>query len=397
MTQPAITSDTSEIPLSVPQLFGNESAYIQQCLETNFVSSVGPFVGRFENEFAQFVGAPHAIACASGTAALHLALKVAGVGSGDEVLVSDFTFVATVNPITYLGAEPVLVDADPATWNMSAALVSEELDARARRGAAMPKAVLVAHILGLPADIAPIAAACERHGVTLIEDAAEALGASYSSGPFAGKQVGTVGLIGCYSFNGNKIITTGGGGMVTTADEKLAVRTKHLSTQAKLPGAEYMHDEIGFNYRLTNLAAALGVAQLEQLHRFIEIKRRIARRYDDALAYAPGVSLPPRPEWADPTMWLYSIMLDAERAAIDSRTLHRELAKRHIQTRPVWAPSHLMPFYRSARRIGGSFGETLFRDGISLPCSVGLTDAQQTAVIDALRELGVGAAVAANS
>ena len=372
------------IPLSIPLLAGNASLYLQECIETNFVSSVGPFVSRFEKEFAAFVGLPHAVACANGTAALHVALKVAGISPGDDVLVSDFTFIATVNPISYLGGRPILVDADLATWNMDPRLVEEELERRAHSGARMPKAILVAHVLGLPADIAPILETCAKHGVTLIEDAAEALGASYVSGPLAGRQVGTLGLLGCFSFNGNKIITSGGGGMIITADQVLENRAKHLTTQARLPGPEYFHDEIGFNYRLTNLNAALGVSQLENLGGFIEKKRAIAHRYDEAFVGVPGLSVPPRPKWAGPTMWLYSVLVDPEIAGINRRELHKKFMDLGIETRPVWAPSHLMPFYKDVPRLGGTVGERLFEQGLSLPCSVSLTLNQQDRVIETL-------------
>jgi len=375
------------IPLSIPSLEGMAARYLQECIETNFVSSVGPFVSRFEAEFAAYVGLPHAVACANGTAALHVALKVAGVSPGDDVLVSDFTFVATVNPITYLGARPVLVDADMATWNMDPRLVEEELDRRAHVGARMPKAILVAHVLGLPADMAPIREASAKHGVVLIEDAAEALGASYVSGPLAGRLAGTIGLLGCFSFNGNKIITTGGGGMITTADEALAKRARHLTTQARLPGPEYFHDEIGFNYRMTNLNAALGVAQLEKLGAFIQKKRAIAHRYEEAFGGMAGITGPPRPTWAGPTLWLYSIMVDPEIAGIDRKELFGKLCEKGIETRPVWAPSHLMPFYKDAPCLGGAVGERLFAQGLSLPCSTNLTELQLDRVIASVREI----------
>jgi len=248
----------------------------------------------------------------------------------------------------------------------------------------MPKAVLVAHILGLPANLAPIRTACERYGVLLIEDAAEALGASYIGGTLSGQQVGTVGELGCYSFNGNKIITSGGGGMVTTADPALAKRAKHLATQAKIPGPEYLHDEIGFNYRLTNIAAALGVAQLEQLKQFLKKKREIAHRYDEAFGNLPGITLPPRPEWATPSMWLYSLLVDETQCGIDRRLLHAKLEARGIQTRPVWAPAHLMPFYKDAPYLGSGVGETIFNQGLSLPCSVSLSESEQNTVIESV-------------
>ena len=380
-------SEPELVPLCIPSVVGKAADYLAECLETNFVSSVGPFVERFEQEFARWVGSDRAVACANGTAALHLALKVAGVEPGDEVWTSDFTFIATVNPITYLGATPLLVDADEATWNISAELVVGELERRATAGAPLPRAIVAAHILGLPVDLAPIAEACERHGVTLIEDAAEALGASYRAGPLAGRQVGTVGRLGCYSFNGNKIITTGGGGMIVTAEEPLARRAKHLSTQARLPGLEYRHDEIGYNYRLTNLAAALGVAQLELLGEFIRKKAAIAARYDEALDTLPGVTLPPRPSWAEPTMWLYSILIDPAVVGVDRRQLAAHLESRRIMSRPVWAPAHLMEFYNQAPRLGGEVGERLFAQGLSLPCSVSLSAADQGRVIEAVLEM----------
>ena len=384
-------SDAS-IPLSVPNLSGHERRYLQECLETNFVSSVGPFVSRFEEAFGRSVVAPHAVACASGTAAIHVALQVAGIGAGDEVLVSDFTFIATVNPILYVGARPVLVDADEATWNIDPVLVAEELDRRAARGLRQPKAVLAAHVLGLPAHLEPIAAACRRHGVQLLEDAAEALGAGYTAGALSGRQVGTIGRLGCFSFNGNKIMTTGGGGMIVTTDEALAGRAKHLTTQARLPGAEYLHDEVGYNYRLTNLAAALGLAQLEQLPAFVARKRAIAARYDAAFRDLPGITVPPRPSWAAPSFWLYSMLVDPAVAGTDRARMIDRLDAAGIQARPVWAPAHVMPFLKDVPRLGGDVGARLFARGLSLPCSTGLTDADQDRVIETVQaQVGVRA------
>lgn len=375
------------IPLAVPSLEGNAARYLQECLDTNFVSSVGPFVRRFEVEFASHIGTGHAVACSNGTAALHVALRIAGVGSGDDVLVSDFTFVATVNPIAYLGARPVLVDADVATWNISPVLLVDELDRRARAGSKMPAAVLVAHVLGMPADLAPIQEACTKHGVCLIEDAAEALGARYMAGPLDGRQVGTTGLMGCFSFNGNKIITSGGGGMIATQDPALAKRAKHLTTQARLPGPDYIHDEIGYNYRLTNLSAALGVAQLEKLNAFVARKRAIARRYDEAFGSIPGITLPPRPLWAEPTFWLYSILVDSSVTGIERHSIQEKLLEEGIETRSLWVPAHRMPFYKDAPCVGGPVGDMLSARGISLPCSVSLTETEQELVIEAFTEI----------
>jgi dTDP-4-amino-4,6-dideoxygalactose transaminase len=218
----------------------------------------------------------------------------------------------------------------------------------------------------------------------LIEDASEALGARWSQGRYAGRHIGTVGRIGCFSFNGNKIITTGGGGMITTDDAELARRAKHLTTQARLPGPEYRHDEVGYNYRLTNLAAALGVAQLEQLPGFIGDKLRIAARYDGAIAKIAGLTPPPRAAWASPTMWLYTMQIDAATYGCDRVALLERFAKQNIQTRPIWSPLHTMPMYRDAKRIGGDVADDIFARALSLPCSASLTDDQQRRVIDVL-------------
>lgn len=367
---------SERIPLSEPHLAGNERAYLNQCIDTNFVSSVGPFVDRFEREFAAYVGAKFAIACASGTAALHVAMRLIDLQPGDQVLVPSLTFIASVNPIAYERGTPVLVDSERETWNMDPALVVEYIESAARAGRRLPRAVEVVHVLGHAAHIEPILDVCAKHGVAVIEDAAEALGARYSGGRFDGRHVGTLGRIGCFSFNGNKIITTGGGGMITTDDPALARRAKHLTTQARLPGPAYQHDEIGYNYRLTNTAAALGVAQLEQLPAFLAAKHRIATRYDAAFAGHAHIELPPRTAWATPTFWLYSILLGRERDAT-----MQALAAERIDSRPIWTPIHTMPMYRDAPRIGGSIAVELAATALSIPCSVGLAAGDQDRVI----------------
>lgn len=371
------------IPLAEPAIGGNAARYLEECLATNFVSSVGPFVERFEREFAAAVGSRYAVACASGTAAIHLALRALDVGPGDEVLVSSLTFVASANPIAYERAIPVLVDSEPATMNLDPGLVVEELDRRARLGRSQPKAIEVVHLLGHPADLGPILEAAERHGVPVLEDASEALGATWTeaAGPrFAGRQVGSVGRVGAFSFNGNKLITTGGGGMVTTDDEALARRVRHLSTQARLPGRAYDHDEVGYNYRLTNVAAALGVAQLEELPALLAARRAIAGRYDAALT-DPGLrgSIEParRAPWADPSFWLYSALLAPELAERRDPLLEA-LGDERIEARPIWTPLHRTRLYADAPRLGsGAVADGLFARGLSLPSSSTLTpDAQ---------------------
>ncbi len=380
---------TERIPLAEPSIGGNAATYLQECLETNFVSSVGPFVTRFEREFAAVVGARFAVACASGTAAIHLALLALDVGMGDDVLVSTLTFVASVNPIAYVGAAPVVVDSETATYNLDPALVVNELERRARLGLRQPAAIEVVHLVGHPADIAPIIEAGSRHGVPVIEDASEALGATWTAGPYAGRHVGTLGRAGVFSFNGNKLITTGGGGMLITDDEALARRARHLSTQARLPGLAYDHDDVGYNYRLTNIAAALGVAQLEELPRLLDARRAMAARYDDALSGLPMLAAPKAP-WADPSYWLYTCRLDPSRTAVTRDALIAGLARLGIEARPIWTPIHETRLYADAARLGGEVASAIAATACSLPSSASLTPALQERVINRLGELLLG-------
>jgi dTDP-4-amino-4,6-dideoxygalactose transaminase len=375
---------SERVPLCEPQLTGNTRGYLDECLTSGFVSSVGPFVERFEAAFAARVGSRYAVACASGTAALHVACRLAEVERGDEVFVSTLTFIASANPILYQQATPVLIDAEPASWNLDVAAVIEELERRARAGQRQPRAIIAVHILGQPAYMAPLVEACQRHGVMLIEDAAEALGASYTAGPLGGKQVGAVGTLGCFSFNGNKIITAGGGGMITTDDPALARRARHLTTQARLPGAEYRHDEVGYNYRLTNLAAALGLAQLEQLDDFLARKQALAARYAAAFADRPGFTPPTPVPGAQPSHWLNAVAIDPARAGMDRTEAAQRLAAHHVESRPVWTPLHLQTPYRDAPRLGGTVAEQIFAQGLCLPSSVGLSPAAQDRVLASL-------------
>jgi dTDP-4-amino-4,6-dideoxygalactose transaminase len=375
--------DAERIPLAEPTIGGNAARYLAECLESNFVSSVGPFVGHFEREFAEFVGTRHAVACASGTAALHLAFHVLDVGPGDDVLVPSLTFVASANPIRYLGATPVLVDSEPSTLDIDPNLVSAELDRRARLGRRQPAAIEVVHLVGQPATIGPIVAAAERHGVPVVEDASEALGASWSGGPFDGRQVGSIGRIGCFSFNGNKLITTGGGGMLVTDDDALARRARHLSTQARLKGRAYDHDEVGYNYRLSNLGAALGVAQLEELPNLLVGRRRVAERYDAALGAIPGILPARRPSGTDPSFWLYTAHFEPDAPPRDA-VLDR-LGAAGIEARPIWTPLHEIALYAGVPRLGGDVADAIFRNAISLPSSSSLAGAAQDRVVAALR------------
>lgn len=373
----------TRIPLAEPSIGGNAAAYLEECLATNFVSSVGPFVERFEHEFADAVGARHAVACSSGTAAIHLALRVLDVGPGDDVLVADLTFVASINPITYVGARPILVDAEPATQNQDPALIVAELDRRAAAGERQPAAIELVHLVGHPAAIDEVTAAADRHGIPVVEDASEALGARYTDGAHAGRHVGTIGRLGAFSFNGNKLITTGGGGMIVTDDEALARRARHLSTQARLPGLAYDHDEVGYNYRLSNLAAALGLAQLEELDRLLTARRESAARYDAALAGIDGIHAAPRAPWADPSFWLYTAALDEPDPARRDRII-AALGAGGIEARPIWRPIHQTRLYADAARLGGDVADRIFASALCLPSSSSLGREDQERVIERL-------------
>ena len=376
-------SSRALIPLAEPSIGDLEFEYVADAVRSGFVSSVGAYVGRFEEEFAAAVGSRYAVACASGTAALHVALRIVGVGAGDEVAVSDFTFIGSVNPIAYQGGVPLFVDSERETWNLDADLLIEHLAERVTRGERLPKAVEVVHVLGQPARMEELLEFCARHGIAVVEDAAESLGAGWTTGALGGRHTGVAGTVGAFSFNGNKIATTGGGGMIVTDDADLARRARHLTTQAKLPDVGYLHDEVGYNYRLTNLSAALGVAQLERLPEFVRRKADIAARYDAALRDV-GVVLPPRRASDRATYWLYSVLMPDGATSADRDRLLEHLNGAGVQARALWRPLHLQPPFAGVRRLGGDVAEDLFTRGVSLPCSTTLTDADQDRVIEAV-------------
>ncbi|WP_307029525.1 aminotransferase class I/II-fold pyridoxal phosphate-dependent enzyme [Arthrobacter globiformis] len=375
----------TRIPLAVPNIGEREAELVNEAVASGFVSSVGQFVTEFERKFADYVGAKHAVACASGTAALHIAMRLAGVGPGDLVAVSDFTFMASSNAASYQFAELLLVDSLAESWCMDVGSLRREIERRAAAGEKLPKAIEIVHILGQPADAVAARELADEYGIVLIEDAAEALGALWTEGPLEGRHVGTVGHMGAYSFNGNKIMTTGGGGMFTTDDPELAAKAKHLSTQARLPDRGYLHDEIGFNYRLTNIAAALGVAQLERLDGFVETKRKIAGRYADAFA-GTEIQTPPSLPGQESTYWLYSVLVPASRGTGARDELQDFLAEVNIESRSLWRPLHMQPPLCDELSLGGSVGEDLFARGLSLPCSTDLTETDQDRVIKRVHE-----------
>ncbi|MBY6277297.1 aminotransferase class I/II-fold pyridoxal phosphate-dependent enzyme [Symbiobacterium thermophilum] len=367
------------IYLSPPHLSGEEEKYVREALSTNWVAPLGPHVDAFEREFAITVGSPYALAVSSGTAGLHLALIEAGVGPGDEVLVSTLTFAASVNPICYLGARPVFVDSEPLSWNMDPDLLQEELDKRAREGR-LPKAVIVVHLYGQSADLDPIAAACANYEIPLIEDAAEALGSTYK-----GRSPGTVGLAGVYSFNGNKIITTSGGGMLVSASEVLVQHARKLATQARDPAPHYEHSEIGYNYRMSNILAGIGRAQLRVLHDRVQARRRNFEYYRRALADLAGLSFQPEAPWGQHTRWLTCVLIEPDEFGVDRETVRQALELENIESRPVWKPMHMQPVFRDCPRVRGEVAESLFRHGLCLPSGSNLTESDLCRVVDAIR------------
>jgi perosamine synthetase len=380
----------SSVPLCVPEIRGNEWSYVKECLDTSWVSSVGSYVDRFEQMVARQAQTKFAIATVNGTSALHIALLVAGVQPDDEVLVSTLTFIAPVNAIRYVGAWPVFIDAEPAYWQMDPARVAEFLETECRwsDGALYNKrtgrrvtAVIPVHILGHPVDMDPIVAVARKFGLKIIEDATEGLGATYK-----GRGLGCLGNIGCFSFNGNKLITTGGGGMIVTDNEEWARKAKYLTTQAKDDPIEYVHGEVGYNYRLTNLLAAVGCAQMEQLEPYVAAKRRIANRYDENFQNLPGVVPLGCAPWAASTFWLYTVLIDEDKFGMDSRQLMRVLGSKNIQCRPLWQPIHRSPAHASENISAMPVAEGLAQRALSLPCSVGLTESQQRRVVAALLE-----------
>ena len=376
------------IPLSVPEIRGNEWKYIKECLDTNWVSSVGAFVNRFEHMVADYVGVNHGVATINGTAALHTALLVAGIQPDDEVLISTLTFIAPANAIRYVGAWPVFIDAEPNYWQMDPQRVVDflEQDCRWTGGALRNKttgrrvkAIIPVHILGHPVDIDPILTVARKYDLLVIEDATESLGAKYKS-----QMVGQMGDIACFSFNGNKLISTGGGGMVVTNNEEWTQRARHITTQAKDDPVEYIHNEIGYNYRLSNIQAAMGVAQMEQIDDYIATKRRIAATYREGLELIPGLEPMRQAPWAESVFWLFTVMVDEIRFGSNSRVLLKELDEFGIQSRPLWQPIHLSPAYADLNPNDCPVANALYRDGLSLPCSVGLGKLQSH-VVDALR------------
>lgn len=353
--------------LSPPHMSGREQTYVTEAFATNWIAPVGPQVDAFEREFAACVGAQHAVAVASGTAALHLALHILGLQRGEEVLCSTLTFAASANPIVYEGGVPVFIDSEASSWNMDPVLLGEELARGARRGT-LPRAVIVVDLYGQCADYEPIQALCRDYGVPLIEDAAEALGTTYK-----GRSAGTFGWGNVFSFNGNKIITTSQGGMLTTDDPTLAETARFLAQQARDPAPHYQHSHIGFNYRLSNVLAAIGRGQLEVLAERVAARRRNFAFYQAAFCHEPGIAFMPEATYGCANRWLTCILVEPESFGASREDIRQHLEARNIESRPVWKPLHLQPVFQHCRVVGGKVAEELFEKGLCLPSGSNLS------------------------
>jgi pyridoxal phosphate-dependent aminotransferase EpsN len=366
------------ILLSTPHLGERELEFVREAFLTNWIAPVGPHLDAFEREFCQVIGVGGAAAVSSGTAALHLALRLVGVEAGDEVFCSTLTFIASASPITYLGAKPVLIDSDRHSWNLDPQLFCETLDRRAKLGK-LPKAVILVHLYGQSADIEPILKACDRYDIPLIEDAAEALGATYQ-----GRSPGTFGKIGIFSFNGNKIITTSGGGMLVADDPDLVAKARFLATQARDPAPHYQHSEIGYNYRLSNVLAGIGRGQLLVLEERVAARRRNFETYQEAIGKLPGIEFMPEAAFGKSTRWLTCITIDPDLFGCDREQVRLALAAEQIEARPVWKPLHLQPAFADCEYIGGTVAEDLFDRGLCLPSGSNLTTQDLERVIRAI-------------
>ncbi|MCK4850037.1 MAG: aminotransferase class I/II-fold pyridoxal phosphate-dependent enzyme [Phycisphaerae bacterium] len=362
------------IHLSIPDLRGNEWKYLKECLDTNWITSVGRFLDDFENSLASFVGAKYAVACASGTAAMHVALQMLGVQAGDQVIVPATTFIATVNVVLYCQATPVIVDVEDQTFNMDPARLAEAINDHT-------KVILPVHLYGQPCQMDKIMAIAESTSVCVLEDACESIGTRYKK-----KHTGTFGRISAFSFNGNKLVTCGGGGMIVTDDEELARQCRHLVTQARSDSLEYLHDALGYNYRLTNMQAAVGLAQMERLEQMIDRRRQIFSKYQQGLAELPGWRGPGYIHGAQSNFWLYTALVEPQEFGMTSRELMACLRERQIEARPIFAPvcenKHLSC---DDGRERFPVAYKIWEQGIVLPSGAGLTDQQIDQVIDAVR------------
>jgi pyridoxal phosphate-dependent aminotransferase EpsN len=372
----------NRIFLSPPHLDGQERELLLQAFDSNWITTLGPHVDAFEEEICAMLGIGHAAALSSGTAALHLALLMLGIGAGDEVICSDLTFAASANAIVYVGAAPAFIDSDLATWNIDPALLAEELRDCEIRGR-LPKAAIIVDLYGQCANYKNILEVCAKHGLPVIEDAAEALGASYQ-----GKSAGKFGVMGIYSFNGNKIITTSGGGMLVSDNPEYVRRAKFLSTQARDPAPHYQHSHIGYNYRMSNLLAAVGRGQLARLAAKIARRKKIKSFYKNALGGTQGIEFMPDASYGEPNHWLTVILIIPELFGADREAVRRALEAENIESRPVWKPMHMQPVFKTCRMRGGEVAEEIFNKGLCLPSGSNLSTEDLDRVVSIIKRTG---------
>lgn len=383
----------SRIPLSVPNIKGNEWKYIKDCLDTEWVSSSGSYVDKFESEVAKYTGAKYAVACVNGTAALHVSLRLSGVQSGDEVLVPTLTFISPINAVNYNNASPIFFDADP-FYNVDTIKIIQFLNEETefkdgftfnKRTKKRISAFLPVHVWGNACCLDDIMPLCEEKNITVVEDASESLGTFYKSGVFSGKHTGTVGRLGCISFNGNKIITAGGGGMILTNDKSLAAEARYLTTQAKDDPKRYIHNNIGYNFRLTNIQAALGLAQLEKLPGFLDKKASIFHKYKSEIDKIQGLNICDVPDYSINNHWMTLLQISPENKE-DREKIMSRLESLGIQTRPPWAPIHLQKPYKECQSFSLEKAENLIDFSLCIPSSTGISNKEISTVIEALQK-----------
>ncbi|EEM14393.1 MULTISPECIES: aminotransferase class I/II-fold pyridoxal phosphate-dependent enzyme [Bacillus] len=377
--------ENKRIFLSPPHMSGNEQKYVNQAFEQNWIAPLGPNVDAFEHQIAEYIGVKSAAAVSAGTAAIHLALQLLGVNRDDTVFCSSLTFAASANPIAYQGAEPIFIDSEPDTWNMSPVALEKAFE-DAKASGKLPKAVIVVHLFGQSAKMDEIMDICDKYGVLVVEDSAESLGTTYK-----GKQTGSFGKFGIFSFNGNKIITTSGGGMLVSNDEVAIQKARFLSTQARDPAVHYEHSHIGYNYRMSNIVAGVGRAQLEVLNNRVQARRDIFTRYKTALGELPGITFMPEFEDAVPNRWLSTLLIDEKVTGVTYLDVIEALAAQNIEARPVWKPLHRQPVFAGSKYYThgdtDSISDKLFSQGLCLPSGSSMTVEDQERVIATVKEV----------
>ena len=376
-----MSSNNTKIWLSRPHMGGEEIHFVNEAFDTNWISPVGPHLTQFEKDITDYLGTGHCVALGSGTAAIHLALIVLGIKAGDEVICSSFTFSASCNPIIYQGAEPVFVDSELETWNMDPQLLKQAIEDGIKKGK-KPKAIIVVHLYGMPAKMDEIMDLARQHGIPVIEDAAEALGSQYK-----GKRAGTFGDLGVFSFNGNKIITTSGGGALVSNNSEWINHSRFLATQARDAAPHYQHSQIGFNYRLSNVCAGIGIGQMKVLEKRVQQRRANFEFYRNKLQKIDGISFQNEPAEFHSNRWLTTIVLGNGNPSRED--LRLALESRNIESRPLWKPMHLQPVFKGAKAYVNGVSEQLFNDGLCLPSGSDLTNSQLLEITEIVLKTGL--------